>query len=302
MIKILFKRSENAFLPEIDAYIKYFDKTNEFKAFDSAKLKNNFQFKDFDVIWEFKGFGGIKPNDRILVHDYASLSTGKFPRFKNLLKSKLNPKPDLRIFLNENVKDGFSFNDNVEYCFRDMGIDEKFLQVKNSKKEYDFVYVGSISKVRGIDKMLKKFVEKNNGKLCLVGNVEDDIYSKYKSNKDIIFTGKVPYSEVPEIASKAVYGINFIPNKYPFNIQTSTKLLEYLALGLKIITTDYKWVRQFEEKNNCTFYKLDYNNLYFDIKAINKYKFILNFNGEEFIWKNIIDNSQILEKIKNKVS
>lgn len=302
MRKILFLRSEKVFLPEIDAYIKYFNKTKEFKAYDSSKIGNNYNTKDFDIIWEFKGLGGLKVKDQILIHEYASLSTGLFPLFKNILKAKINPRPDLRVFLNENVKDGFKFKDNVDYCYRDMGIDENFLKIKNEKKEYEFVYVGTVCKEREIDRLLKEFQEKKPGKLCLIGNVEDNLYNKYKSNKDIIFTGKVSYSEVPEIASKAVYGINYIPDKYPYNIQTSTKLLEYLALGLKVITTDYKWVRQFEETHNCSFYKIAYNDMKLDVKDIEKYEFISNFKPENFLWNNVIERSSIMNKILNLIN
>lgn len=172
-----------------------------------------------------------------------------------------------------------------------MGIDEKFIKARNTNKEYDFIYVGSISKSRGIDKLLKIFTENKNGKLCLVGEVEDVIYNMYKNNKDIIFTGKVTYAEVPEIASKAIYGINYIPNKYPFNIQTSTKLLEYLALDLKVITTDYKWIRQFEKQHECSFFKLDPFNLEFNIDKIEKHEFKSNFKAEEFLWDNIIEKA-----------
>lgn len=300
MIKILFIRSEKAFLPEVDAYIKYFNK-NGFDAYDSSNLLGEYNIKDFDVIWEFKGLGGIKVKDQILVHEYASLSTGTFPLIKNKLKTVLNHKPHLRIFLNENVKSGFNFNDNVDYCYRDMGIDEGFLNVKNEKKEFDYVYVGSVSKSRNIDQLLEVFTKKNNGKLCLIGNVEDEIYVKYKNNKDLIFTGKVPYSEVPKIASKAIYGINFIPDKYPFNVQTSTKLLEYLALGLKVITTDYKWIRQFEKKYNCSFYKINSSDLEFEISKIKQHQFVSNFNANDFLWDFIIEQSKIKNKIKNLI-
>lgn len=296
MKNILFIRSEKAYLPEVDAYIKYFNKTKEFRAYDSLKL-NGYAYEDFDVIWEFKGFGGVKAKKQILIHEYASLSTGAFPLLKNMLKAKINPKPDLRIFLNENVKAGFNFNDNIEYCSRDMGIDEKFIQARNSNKEYDFIYVGSISKNRGIDKLLKIFTENKNGRLCLIGEVDDDIYNMYKKNKDIIFTGKVPYDNVPEIASRAIYGINYIPDKYPFNIQTSTKLLEYLALDLKVITTDYKWVRQFEKQHDCSFYKLDLTNLEFNMGKIEKHEFVSNFKAEEFIWDKIIEQAGLKMKL-----
>ena len=148
-----------------------------------------------------------------------------------------------------------------------------------------------------MDKFLYEFTKTNPGKLCLIGNAEDDIYNTYKNNKDIIFTGKVPYSEVPKIASKAIYGINYIPNKYPFNIQTSTKLLEYLALGLKVITTDYKWVRDFEEKHKCNFYKINGDTIDFDINKINEFKFTANFNAEDFMWDRIIEESGIYSKL-----
>lgn len=295
--KILFIRSKSAFLPEIDAYIDYFNRTQDFIAYDSSKLNKNYKHDDFDVIWEFKGFAGANITEQLLVHEYASLSTGEFPKVKNLLKSKLNSKPDIRIFLNENVKDGFYFKDGIDFCFRDMGIDERFIKLKNVKKEYDFVYVGSISKAREIDKLLEKFTREKSGKLCLVGNPEDKIFNSYKNNKDIIFTGKIPYSQVPEIASKAVYGINYMPDKYPFNIQTSTKLLEYLALGLKVITTDYKWVRQFEKKYGCSFYRIsnDIENLNLD--QIKKHTFKSDFNPCMFLWKEIIDKSDITTKL-----
>lgn len=298
MIKIIFIRSEKAFLPEIDAYISYFNKTGEFEAYDSFKLGNDFNINDFDVIWEFKGLGGLNVKDKILIHEYASLSTGYFPLLKNSLKAKINYKPNLRVFLNENVKAGFGFNDSIDYCYRDMGIDESFVNIRNNKKEFDFVYVGAINKERGIDKLLNIFIKKNIGKLCLIGNIDDEIYKKYKANKNIIFTGKIPYYEVPKIASKAIYGINYIPNKYPFNIQTSTKLLEYLAMGLKIITTDYKWVRNFEKANNCSFFKLNDGKLDLDIKKIRKFKYKLNFNAKSFLWNNVIDKSGLKTKIK----
>jgi glycosyltransferase involved in cell wall biosynthesis len=297
MIKILFMRSENAFLPEVDAYINYFNNIKEFKAYDSSKIKD-YKLEDFDVIWEFKGFGGIKKNkNQILIHEYASLSTGRFPILKNFIKSKFNSKPDLRLFLNKNVKEGFWFNNDVDFCYRDMGIDEQFISQNDIEKEFDFVYVGSIGKEREMDKFLKSFTEKDNGTLCLVGNVEDKIYNEYKEHKNLIFIGKVQYSEVSEIVAKAEYGINFMPDKYPFNIQTSTKLLEYLALGLKVVTTDYEWVRQFEEKHNCSFYKLDYNNLSFDKKSIEEHQFDSRFRADEHLWLRVIEKSGIKKSL-----
>ena len=300
-MKILFVRTGKAFLPEIDAYVKYSNKLEGFEAYDSQLLDENYSIDDFDVIWEFKGFGGVRDVNKVIVHDYASLSTGSFPKVKNNLKKWLNPKPNLRVFLNQAVRQGFNFNDDIEFCYRDMGIDERFLSVKSEEKEYDFVYVGSICKGRGMDRFLAEFTRKPQGKLCLIGNVEDDIYNEYKHNKDLVFTGSVPYGEVPIIASKAVYGINYIPDKYPFNIQTSTKLLEYLALGLKVITTDYQWVRDFEKLHGCSFYKLNLKQDGFNRDYIKSYDYKSNFAVENHLWDVVLENSGLKEQIRDIV-
>ena len=300
-MKILFVRTGKAFLPEIDAYVKYFNKLEGFEAYDSQLLDENYSIDDFDVIWEFKGFGGVRDVNKVIVHDYASLSTGSFPKVKNNLKKWLNPKPNLRVFLNQAVRQGFNFNDDIEFCYRDMGIDERFLSVKSEEKEYEFVYVGSICKGRGMDRFLAEFTRKPQGKLCLIGNVEDDIYNEYKHNKDLVFTGSVPYGEVPIIASKAVYGINYIPDKYPFNIQTSTKLLEYLALGLKVITTDYQWVRDFEKLHGCSFYKLNLKQDGFNRDYIKSYDYKSNFAVENHLWDVVLENSGLKEQIRDIV-
>ncbi|MRI80796.1 glycosyltransferase [Aerococcaceae bacterium DSM 109653] len=295
-MKVLFQRSEQAFLPEIDAYIEYLNQDQRFQAFDSSKLEAGYDIEVYDVIWEFKGFGGIQSNQQLIVHEYASLSTGKFPRTKNFIKSRYNPTPDLRIFLNEAVHRGFNFKDQVEYTYRDMGIDSQFLQQTTTQKEFDYVYVGSISKEREIDQLLQSFTQKANGKLCLVGSVEDDIYESYKNHPDLTFTGKVAYHEVPEIATKAVYGLNYMPDKYPFNFQTSTKLLEYLALGLKIITTNYQWVNDFQKKHDSQFFTLGKDKV-FDVTGIDEFEFKNHFKAEEYTWEKVLEAAQIKEKL-----
>jgi len=296
MIKILFLRNLKALYPEIDAYINYFNNKDKFSAFDSLKLGEDYDLKEFDVIWEIKGIGGVKLQNKVLVHDYASLSLPPFPKIKNKLKGIINPTPSLRVFLNETVKSGFNFINETPYCFRDMGIDEKFINIAKQDKEYEFVYVGAISKKRKIDKFLRNYESSKFGKIILIGPVDDEIYNSFKNNKDITFTGRVDYKEVPSIASKGMYGLNLIPNSYPYNLQTSTKILEYLALGLKIITTDYSWVRGFEEKHDCSFYKVDYDTP-IDLKKLQGFDFKSNFKAESFLWDSVIKKSGIEDEI-----
>lgn len=293
--KILFIKNEKSYLPEINAYINYFNKSKEFEAYESSLIDDSINIDDIDIIWEFKGLGGYKNKNKIIIHEYASLSTGPFPKVKNKIKKYFNAKPNLRIFLNNIVNNEFNFNDGIDYCIRDMGIDEIFTTRYNSNKEYDYVYVGEISKKRKIDVFLQSFCRNQNGKLCLVGKIDDDIFKNYKDNPNIIFTGKVKYTEVPEIISRAIYGLNLIPNEYPYNLQTSTKLIEYLSVGLKVISTEYKWVNDFEKANNCSFYKIDMHNL--DLSGSHEYKYISNFKSEDYLWNTIFEKSRIKEKL-----
>ncbi|MDF2557768.1 MAG: hypothetical protein K0R71_1596 [Bacillales bacterium] len=297
MKKILLIRDERSFLPEISAYLNYFNNSDEFRAYDSRDLHGSYDINDFDVLWEFKGFGGIKTTEKCLVHEYVGLSSTTFPHLKDTIKRILNPKPNLRIFLNETVRDGMNFKDGIDYSLRDMGIDPQFIEQYNAKKEYDFVYVGKVGKYRGMDHFLKHFTINPTGKLLLIGNVEDDIYRQFKNCEDIIFAGRIPYSEVPELASKAEYGLNYMPDEYPFNIQTSTKLLEYLALGLKVITTDYPWVRDFEKKHQCNFYKIDYKNPALDLEKMRNHHFHSAFKPEDYMWDQIMEKSLIKKKL-----
>lgn len=254
MKHILLLSSGKAYLPEIEAYKKYLS-NEEYQFIDSREL-GTINFKEFDLIWKFMGTDFHKNTIVPVIHEYASLSTGNFAKIKNCIKRVFNIKPELRIFLNENVKREFNFNDGIPYVYRDMGVDDSFF-IKNDKKNYDFVYVGEMSIERGITNILEKFAKNlNTQSLLMVGEPEKLLYEKYKNFKNIIFTGRVSYKEVPQIASQAEYAINYIPDKYPYNLQTSTKLLEYVAMNLKIVTTNYKWVNEFEKEKGMQFYKI----------------------------------------------
>lgn len=303
MKKILLVRSNKSYLPQIDASIDYFNgKELGFQLYDSAEL-SDISLSEFDCLWEFMGFNMSKKIDIPLIHEYASLSTGVFPRMKNKGKKWLNVKPDLRIYLNEYVSEGLGFNDKTDYVYRDMGVDDVFFNYKQSSKTYDCVYIGSITKERGTPYLLDqfKFTCKNRS-LLLIGKVSDEIYKNYSSCDNITFAGELPYKEVPQYASQAIYGINYMPNKYPYNLQTSTKLLEYLAMGLEVITTDYLWIHHFMRENKINFIMVNE-------KLDGLEKAIKDHEGksaeremgtlEKFKWKHVIEQSGLEEKLLN---
>lgn len=292
MKKILMLSSGKAILPEINAYKKYI---TDYQIVDSREL-DIIDFNEFDIIWKFMGIDFIKKKDIPVIHEYASLSTGKFPKLKNEIKRVFNIKPKVRIFLNKNVKNEFGFNDKIPYIYRDMGIDKCFF-INNEKKNYDFVYVGSMSNDRQIVNILEKFAKgMKTSSLLMIGEPEKELYEMYKNFSNIIFTGKLKYQDVPQIASQAEYAINYIPDRYPYNLQTSTKLLEYVAMNLKVITTEYFWVNEFEKEREMKFYRISNDLRELDEKALRNFNF-KNTNIKDRLWKNIIDKSKVKEQI-----
>ena len=80
---------------------------------------------------------------------------------------------------------------------------------------------------------------------------------QFQSNPNIHFKSAVPVSSLPALLAKARYAVNYVPNTYPFNIQPSTKFLEYNAAGCNIISNRYLWVNAFSKNMNAGVYFMD---------------------------------------------
>jgi len=225
-----------AYLPEYQAYRTYCNQAKiECEIVDNVSKVS----KRADTIWLSCGIFPLNIKEKFLVHEYQSGSTGSFCRLKNQIKSILNQAPTCRVFLNTSVKNQFPLlnRSKVPYFFRDMGVSNNFFEVYSSSKPYEFVYIGSTDQIRGFDELLES-VKRTNKKTLIVGR--KPLYLKNYNFTNIEFSGVLPYEEVAKTAILAKFGLNYIPNREPFNSQTSTKLLEYLALGLKIITSHHK--------------------------------------------------------------
>lgn len=299
MTKILFIRRPHVYLPEIAAYKSYLAKHHPLvKTFESTNL-DKFDPMDYDVVWHFMG-QDMKGDGRYVVHEYNSLSTPPFVFLKNQVKKLINIKPDKRIFLNKTVFDVFSFKDDTPHCLRDMGVDEDFFQTKPAAcPSYDFIYAGGLNRGDIIIQTLEHFANNmSDASIVLVGDAPKPLKARFKGNKNIIFKGRVPYSEVPILMSNARYGLNIMPDIKPFNIQTATKVLEYAAIGLPIVTTSYKWINDFEANNKSAFFKIkpDLSNL--SLKELDEFTFITP-NIEELSWDNIIKKSNIFSFLEN---
>lgn len=295
MSTVVFGRRPKVYLPEITAYIDYINNhVDGWTGYDSHDIKD-YSPNDFDVVWRFMGMDR-SGQGRKIIHEYNSLSTGSFASFKNKMKKACNQRPDGRVFLNRAVKSHFSFNDGVPERMRDMGIDKHFFDLSDVKKEYDFVYSGSLTdRGRVVTDGLHFFKDQlKEYSLLVIGDVPDAIYDYFKDTKNITFTGRVPYRDVPNVAKKAIYGLNLMPDIYPLNAQTATKVIEYCALGLKVVTSDYKWSRKFcrTRQANFFFLKNDFENL--TPKNLESFEFKTP-SVDDLEWSSLIKSSKIFD-------
>lgn len=297
MKKILFVRRQGVYLPEINAYMAFIrEKMPHVSAFESLDINHADTSENVDIVWKFMGFDRAPATDQLVVHEYGSLSVGRFPRVKNFIKRQFTTKPALRVFLNETVRRDMKFADNVPDRLRDMGVSAHFFrEFPHPNPDYDFVYAGSLNRGKMIISMLNHFKTRMKGAtLLVIGTVPDEIHHAFGTTDNIIFTGRIKYEDMPEVMTRARYGLNIMPDLYPFNRQTSTKLLEYCAARMKVISTRYSWVEDFENHTGGKFFYLDQNFDHLDMAHLNDYPFATPC-VEEYEWTKVIERSRVFE-------
>ncbi|WP_252720841.1 glycosyl transferase [Acinetobacter variabilis] len=281
MMKIGIPLSKTAYTPEAYAYEQYLSSKGWQVQLDYELDPDNdvnIYFMGMRPFWKkYKG-------KAIEIHEYQSLSTPPYPHVKNYLKKVINKKPSGRIFLNEIVAQQFGFNDDIPYIYRDMGVDQAFFQKPRINPEFDIVYSGSIAGRIGLVENLIQLSKQY--KIIVIGHVDDELKVLLHKHH-ITLTGRVQRHELPELYANARYGLNYTPDLYPFNVQTSTKTLEYLVSGLSIISNRYKWAEDF-------FKSIDYQPIWLYEDEICLDKLNQNsYNLVNFSWCSILDKSNL---------
>lgn len=234
-------------------------------------------------------FMGIRPfwqkskSSAVEVHEYQSLSTGGCPTFKDFLKKTLNRQPSGRIYLNSVVSERLGFSADIPHIYRDMGVDRELFQRPDNSPEYDLVYCGSIDGRPGLVEELSRLA-KIGYKILVIGAVTTTILEVLKKNNNITMVGKVGRFELSSLYKKAKAGLNYTPNIYPFNLQTSTKTLEYLAAGLAVVSNKYEWSENFSTRLGVEFYWLN------EVDSVIDFKYA-ECNMQEFSWEHVLDRS-----------
>ena len=113
-----------------------------------------------------------------------------------------------------------------------------------SNKNPKFIYMGTLSKIRKLDiliKAMKIVCEKyKDAQLFMVGKGNDlnnlrNLTRKYGLEKNIIFTGLVPYENVHKYISKSHIALCPIPPYYQYQVSSPLKLFEYMSCSRPVI-------------------------------------------------------------------
>lgn len=296
-MKICFINSSSALLPEIDAYISFF---SNFDNIETQVIADSTEVCA-DVEWYFMG-SQRKRSNAVTIHEYGSSSVPPFGALKNTIKKIINCKPDYRLFFSDYVAKRFGFNDNVPFGFRGHGISEAQIHTnENASKKIDFIYVGTIDHRRKLDSLFQCFSTgalKNRTLLVLTSNYKE-IAQKLNTYKNIKFAGPVPYREVYNYIAQSRFAINFMPDIEPYNMQVSSKFIDYIACGIPVVSSEYFWIKSFERKYGGRYFYLEKDLKNFTWENINTFRYdIPVLNG--FLWKDQILKSGVIGFLRQK--
>jgi glycosyltransferase involved in cell wall biosynthesis len=128
----------------------------------------------------------------------------------------------------------------------------KLKKIEIDKVKPSFIYVGGITKIRGINELIDAFEKLDQYELWLLGPITD---AKLKNRinagcKNVKYFGIVEAFEVFSYIQKADVGlINFLPE--PNHLNTlATKPFEYMACGKPMIMSNFNyWKETFKESS-----------------------------------------------------
>lgn len=194
--------------------------------------KNNLDYNNKSIFWV------IYQKCAPIIHDYILRKADIiFPisvYMKNYLKNKnLNEQKIFPLPMGVNPKKFFP-NQNID------NLKSKY----NLQDKKTFIYIGTMAKKRHLDIIVRAFflVKKDikNAKMLMVGNGSgkeelEKLTVNLNLENDIIFTGDVPYTEVPKYICLADIGLSPVPPLNIYKMSSPTKMLEYMASGIPVI-------------------------------------------------------------------
>lgn len=239
---IKFVHEGKAAYPDIVAYKNYFTDrytTSECRPDEVADEGDTSR----TICWAMMGFYPRDLGCAVTIHDYRSLSVGRLKRTKDRLKRFMNADPDLRFFQNDAIRRALGFPMDERSLFLPMGVPSLFIENRDlvAEPRTDFVYIGSMLPERRCELMLDSFVDRFGSRKTfdLYGPPNTELENRYAGQANIRFHGLISQDKLPAILKSARVGVCYFPLHYPHVLQTPTKLMEYGALGMRVLANEH---------------------------------------------------------------
>lgn len=294
---VCFIKTGKAYLPEIYAYSDYLS----CKGLSTVIVESEAEAKKINASLYYR-VGGLLTNkimkNKPEIHEYHTVSIGRFSMMKNLMKSVLCVKPDYLSFLTPFVESKYSFSRHIPRFYRDMGATSQLLKQRELQqdKQFDICYFGSLSTRNKLVDTLLSLAEQ--GFSLVVGGVatrSDKL--RLQQNERITFLGECEREKVYYYLSQSRFGLNYMPNEYPLTQQTSTKVIEYLVAGLPILSNTYPWITQHSQQLGYSYIELPQSNSISLPKNSFQPKYRISLNSARALtWDAILEHCQF-EKI-----
>lgn len=288
MITIAIVRSSRAFMPETRAYFEYFEGFDEFSAVVVESYEMALEMRPFVILVPYGLVPRWMKRPPVLVADVPSRSTGASRKTRDRFKAAINHKPDVAMFLNDYVaSSGIAKKSNLK-IYRSMGYRSELVQDDPRKKDIEAIYAGTLNRP-GVLSTLNSLAERGLA-ISVVGSAGIG-----GAHPEIDFLGRKSQEETYEIYARSIYGLNIVPDIEPFKFQDSTKLIEYCATGLKVVSTRYFWATDFERQYGARFLYLNAETTRGDIQDF-PYK---SADVQSLSWTHILGETKLAEAILN---
>ncbi|WP_179405215.1 glycosyltransferase [Burkholderia guangdongensis] len=241
-MKVFLLHPGRAHYPELDAYASCLAEHGFDVARGDVEAYRACAGSGLRVLWCVMGFYPALPPADVVIHDYRSLSVGRLGIVKDGIKRFCQPRPNLRVFQNERLRDALAFRDGVPSLLLPMGVPDWLFDVARDPPAPGlggvYCYAGAMSRERGFHRVLAAFRDRPRAAgetLVLVGEPEPAIHRAFRDVAGIVFAGRLPQREALDVVRRSDFALGYFPYHRPHRMQTPTKLLEYAALGKSII-------------------------------------------------------------------
>jgi hypothetical protein len=261
------------------------------------------------ICWHMMGFYPTRLPCALTIHDYRSLSVGRVRKLKDRVKRLANAVPDIRIYQNEAIREALGYRMTGTSRYLPMGVPSEFIAARDrvEQPQTDFIYIGSMLPERRCERMLDSFVKRcgPNRRFDLYGPPNPELEARYSHRPNVVFKGLVAQSELPRILKGAAVGVSFFPDHYPHVLQTPTKLMEYGALGMRILANEHPQSRLTAEQYglHCRWGSID--DLFCEARDELDWPTNQDVDPAPMAWPAVIGQSgveQLIDKLLNRAS